>query len=97
DTVAFDFDGLEDVRLKVEVAVVADEPGVAVDVDHADVLTIAHEHAQGAAVASRLAARNGQVDHAWFKGQALGDGGQFAGRDPVGEGWYLLCSPRRSG
>lgn len=70
--------GLEDVRLEVEIRVEADQPGVAENGHHADVLLGLHQHAPLPAVGTGGAAARGQVDHLGLLGQALGQRRQLA-------------------
>ena len=59
-----DFEAFENIRLKVELFVIADQPGISVDRHQPDIFLAADEGADRAAVAAWLPAHRGDVDDA---------------------------------
>src|SRR5690606_27030161 len=56
------FQVFQNVRDEIQLLVVADEPGIAIDDDHSDVLGISHQHPDPATVASGLSPQAAQID-----------------------------------
>ena len=91
-------EAVEDVGLEVIKPVVANQAGIAVVGDHAQVFGFAHQPAHGAPMTTKCATGFTRIDDAWGLRKALGERREAAIGDFASEKWrFETCRAHRPG